>query len=257
MNFQLLSLQGFVICAAYFFAGFIDAVCGGGGLITVPALMAIGIPAYFITGTNQASTVPGSFAAVYTYGKSGKYHLRSAAITIPFALIGSFAGAKLNMLIPERYLMFFMLAMVPLLAVFMLVKKDVGAKSHIETLSPRRIAVVSACIGLTLGTYQGFYGPGGGTFFLLAYALFLKLDLLKANGNTRIVVSFSSIVSSITYALAGRIVWPIAFAAMLLYMLGSYTGARFAIRRGSTGIRPLMFFVIVVLMGKVIYDLFF
>lgn len=257
MNFQLLSLQGFVVCAAYYFAGFIDAVCGGGGLITVPALMAIGIPAGFITGTNQASTVPGSFAAVYTYGKSGKYHLRSAATTIPFALIGSFAGAKLNMLIPERYLMFFMLAMVPLLAVFMLVKKDVGAKSHIETLSPRRIAVVSACIGLTLGTYQGFYGPGGGTFFLLAYALFLKLDLLKANGNTRIVVSFSSIVSSITYALAGRIVWPIAFAAMLLYMLGSYTGARFAIRRGSNGIRPLMFFVIVVLMGKVIYDLFF
>lgn len=256
MDFQLFSLAGLLICAVYYFAGFIDSVCGGGGLLTVPALMAIGIPAYLITGTNQASTIPGSFTAVYTYTKSGKYHLKSALITIPFALFGSLMGAKLNMLLNERYLQIFMLAMIPFLAIIMLLKKDIGEQCHIETLPPVRVAVCAAGIGLVLGCYQGFYGPGGGTFFLLAYAFILKLDLLRANGNTKIVISCSSLISTLTYALSGRIIWAIALAAMVFYMIGSYTGAKFAIKNGSKGIRPIMFFIIIILMVKVIYDLF-
>ena len=121
MNIELISFQTLLCCLAFFFAGIVDSITGGGGLITIPAMLAVGIPVRFITGTNQCSAWIGSGVAAFKYMRSGNIHLKSALITLPFAVIGSYLGARLNLIVPVRYLKVFMLITVPVIAVFLVV----------------------------------------------------------------------------------------------------------------------------------------
>lgn len=253
MDYHILSLQGLLICGAYLFAGIIDSISGGGGLITVPVLLATGIPAGYITGTNQCSAFLGTYAAVYRYVKSGRVHFPSALVTLPFSVMGAVLGARLNLLMPERYLERFMIIMVPVIAAFLLMNKKLGETDEIDQLTRGQIVLRSMIIGLVIGTYQGFYGPGGGTFFMLAFAALLKLSLVSATGNTRFIVSISSIASVLTYALSGVIIWKIVIAATMLYMIGSYVGAELAIRNGSRLIRPITLAVTGLLFIKLVF----
>ena len=116
MNIELISFQTLLCCLAFFFAGIVDSITGGGGLITIPAMLAVGIPVRFITGTNQCSAWIGSGVAAFKYMRSGNIHLKSALITLPFAVIGSYLGARLNLIVPVRYLKVFMLITVPVIA---------------------------------------------------------------------------------------------------------------------------------------------
>lgn len=255
MDFELFSVAGLVIAAVYFFAGFIDSVCGGGGLVTVPALLAVGIPPHLIMGTNQSSTIVGSLWAFYTYLKNQKIHLFSALISLPFAIIGSYLGSELNMIIPEKSLQIIMLVMVPALAVFLVMKKNLGEENHIDELPQKRVAWISAVLGLLLGMYQGFYGPGSGMLALFAYSFFLKLDLLRSNGNIKLVITASCLIASLNYALSGMIIIKIVILATVFNIIGSRLGVKYALTKGSKGIRPIMFVVIAGLMIKIIMDL--
>lgn len=253
MEFDIFSLRGALICAAYLFAGVIDSISGGGGLITVPVMLSTGIPAGYITGTNQCAAFLGTYAAVYQYVKNRRIHFPSALVTLPFAVAGSVLGARLNLLMPERYLEIFMMVMVPVIAAFLLMNKELGESDRIDELEGRQVAVRAAAIGLVIGTYQGFYGPGGGTFFMLAFAVLLRLSLVSATGNTRFIVSISSIASVLTYAFSGVIIWEIVIAATALYMLGSYVGAGLAIRKGSRIVRPITLGVTALLFIKIVF----
>lgn len=255
MEFHIFSIASLMLGAAYFFAGFIDSVCGGGGLISVPAMLAIGIPPHLMMGTNQASTIVGSLCALYTYVKNKKYHILSALAALPFALVGAYIGSDLNMLVPEKSLQIIMLALVPILAVILLLKKDFGSENHIDMLSKRKVVCLSIVTGLLLGIYQGFYGPGSGMLALFAFSCFLKLDMLRANGNIKMIIMASSLVASLNYALSGMIIMKIVLLATVFNILGSQCGAQYALKRGSKGIRPIMFLVIAGLMIKVIADL--
>ncbi len=256
MNIELLSLQSLFCCLAFFFAGVIDSISGGGGLITIPVMLAVGIPVHYITGTNQFSAWLGTGVAAYKYVKSGNIHFRSALITIPFAVLCSYIGAKMNLMIPDRYLKIFMLVTVPIIAVFLFTNKKLGSDDRADEQTPRSVAVWSAVIGIVLGWYQGFYGPGAGTFFMLAYAALLKLSLVRATGNTRFVVAIASVTSVITYAASGAVIWKLAIAATVFNIAGSYLGASLAIRNGAKIIRPIMFCMVALLMVKLIFDLF-
>ena len=200
MNVDLFSLQALLCCLAFFFAGIVDSITGGGGLITIPVMLATGIPVHYITGTNQCSAWIGSGVASYKFVRSGNIHLRSAFITLPFAIIGSYIGARLNLIVPDRYLKVFMLVTIPIIAVFIFSNKQLGEEDHSDEQSTMAIVLWSVLIGFVLGGYQGFYGPGSGLFFMLAYAACLKLDLVKATGNTRFVIAIASIASVFAYA---------------------------------------------------------
>ena len=254
MAFTLWSIQGLLCCLAYFLAGIVDSVSGGGGLITIPALLATGVPVHYITGTNQCAAWIGSGAAAYQYMKNGGVHLRSAVFTLPFAVLGSYLGARLNLLVPEQALKMFMLVTVPVLAVFILANRRIGEDNRIAEKSPVQVALRSAVIGLVLGGYQGFYGPGSGLFFILAYAALLKLDLVRAAGNTRFVIAVCSVTSVLTYALSGAVLWDLSVAAAVFYTAGSYLGASLAIRKGARIIRPMMILVIALLLVKLAVD---
>ena len=253
-EFQLLSLTGAALLLVFFLAGFVDAVCGGGGLLTVPAMLVAGIPTGLITGTNQCATIIGNFTAMGRYMKSGNICYRAALVTTPFAIGGALLGSRLNLLVPEKYLQLFMLAMIPILAAVMLLKRDVGSQNHMDTLSSNAVMFWAALIGLVLGTYQGFYGPGAGMLFGLAYMLLVRLDCLSATASTRFVVAFASVSAGLSYALSNAVIWPLAASACVLNILGSYVGAGFAIRFGGSIIRPMMLAVIALLFLRILFS---
>ena len=255
MSINLFSIQSLLCCLAFFFAGIIDSVCGGGGLITIPMMLAVGIPVHFITGTNQCSAWIGTGVAAFDYLKSGNIHIKSALITLPFSMLGSFLGAKMNLMIPEQYLKIFMVASIPIISIFVITEKKLGETDSVEEKSNLSIMIWSAAIGFFLGGYQGFYGPGGGLFFMLAYAACLKLSLVRATGNTRFVVAISSVMSVLTYAVSGTVIWKLAFAATAFNIVGSHLGATIAIKNGVRVIRPMMFFVIILLFAKLVTEI--
>ena len=255
MNVDLFSFQALLCCLAFFFAGIVDSITGGGGLITIPVMLATGIPVHYITGTNQCSAWIGSGVASYKFVRSGNIHLRSVFITLPFAIIGSYIGARLNLIVPDRYLKVFMLVTIPIIAVFIFSNKQLGEEDHSDEQSTMAIVLWSVFIGLVLGGYQGFYGPGSGLFFMLAYAACLKLDLVKATGNTRFVIVIASIASVFAYASSGNVLWNLSIILNVFYIIGSYLGAVLVIRNGARIIRPIMICVVGLLIIKIVFDM--
>ncbi len=225
MSIEMISLQGLLCCLAFFFAGVVDSITGGGGLITIPVMLATGIPVHYITGTNQCASWIGTGVAACKYVRSGNIHLKSALITLPFAAFGSYIGARLNLMVPDRYLQIFMLVTVPVIVVFVFAKKTLGEYDHADEKPMLSMALWSAIIGIVLGGYQGFYGPGAGMFFMLAYAA------------------------------SNAVIWNLAAAATIFNIVGSYLGAVLAIKNGVRIIRPIMFCVVALLIVKLIFDI--
>ncbi len=254
MNIELISAQGILCSLAFFFAGIVDSITGGGGLITIPVMLATGIPVHYITGTNQCSCWIGAGVSACKFVRSGNVHLKSALITLPFAVIGSYCGAKLNLIVPEYYLKLFMLVMVPVLAIFVFTNKKLGEEDHADAMPTSRIVICSVLIGLVLGGYQGFYGAGAGMFFMLAYALLLKLNLVRATGNTRVVIAIASAASVFTYALSGVVIWNLTAVCAVCNIAGAWIGTSLAIRNGARIIRPIMFVVVTLLIIKIAFD---
>ncbi len=246
-----------IIAMAYFLGGIVDAVCGGGGLITLPVLFATGVPAHIAVGTNQMSMFPGVATSVAKFYKNGKIDVKNAIYAVPFGLAGGFVGAKLNLLISEWYLQVILLVLIPVLAAFSIFKPNTGAENRSFENTRRKTILLSAVIGFTVGAYHAFYGPASGMFYMLAFAAFLKYDLVTANGNTRFVTMFVSIVSSITYALSGCVRWMYILFTVPAYALGNYIGASLAISKGARFVRPMYYAILVLLFIKLVKDFFF
>lgn len=253
MEFALLSLPGALLCGAFFFAGIIDAVCGGGGLLTLPMFLAVGFPPHFVSGTNQCSIIFGNATALARFARSGKIHWPTALLAVPSTMVGAALGARLNLLLPEQVLEVIMTLLVPVIAAVLLLKRDFGRENHVDELSPARRIATAVSIGLAVGCYQGFYGAGSGTFFLLGFAVLMKLDLITASGNTKVVSFCSVATSAVTYALSGTVHWPAAIAATVFNVVGSYVGAELAMHKGARLIRPMFLLVLALLFARLIF----
>lgn len=247
MTFSIISWQSAIICAAYFAAGLIDSICGGGGLVTVPALMALGVPVHSIAGTNQCSALLGNFASIYKYLRSGSIRFKPGLIAALTAIPGGIIGAKLNIFIPEQYLKIIMIVLMPAISLLLLFKKDFGNEDQSDSVSSGKVIAYSALIGIACGAYQGFYGPGSGMLYMLGFALLIRLDLVCASGTAKIATLFAAISSSVTYAFSGLVFWQIALIATAFNITGNYLGAHLAITNGARIIRPFLFFVIALL----------
>lgn len=243
-----------LLAISFFFAGIVDAVCGGGGLLTIPTFMITGIPVHYIAGTNLCSTSAGSVANLLIFAKEKQIHYHSALTTLPFAILGAFLGARLNLMVPERYLEIIMVALVPIIAILVLAKKEFGSENRVDTLSSGRLILNSLIIGLAIGCYQGFYSVGAGAFYLLAFAILDRLDLIKALGNTKIIIVFGNLTAALTYALSGNVIWSIVLAATLLNIIGSIIGSYLALTKGARIIRPMFIAVLVAITLRLVYQ---
>lgn len=251
-----LTLSAFlIVCPAMFLAGVIDAVSGGGGLLTLPAFLLAGVPPHLISGTNIASCAMGAVVSAGRFFRSGKVYLRTALIACPATILGAYLGARLNLFIPEQVLEIVIMVLIPLVAAVVLFKRNLGEENHVEELSLRRQTVTALLIGSVLGVYNGFIGAGAGTFLMLAFAGFNKLDLVTANGNAKICGICATVAAAVTYAMSGAVLWPLALASVGFNVLGNFLGAGLALKKGARIIRPMFLVVLVLLFIRVGYSL--
>ena len=244
-----------LVCPLVFFGGLIDAVAGGGGLITLPSYLLAGLPPHAASATNKCGNLFGTLLATGRFLKRGDVHLPTAVVGGATALGGAWVGARLNLVMPEEYLYYIMLAVVPVMAVFLLLKRDFGAEDRSGALSRGRLLALSAAIGLTVGCYDGFFGPGSGTFWMLAITGLCKFDLLTASGNTKVANSASNLASLVTFALAGEVVWAVGIPAALCSIAGNYVGTGLALKKGARVIRPMFVVVLTLLVARLVWEL--
>ena len=231
-------------------AGFVDAAAGGGGLISLPAYLAAGLPAQLASGTNKMGSVFGTALATAKYAREGRIAWRAAIPAVVGALPGAALGARLLLLVPEGAAQIFLLIAVPVVAVVLFFRRD-RLDAPEEAPVPAR-PWVCLLIGLLVGMYDGFVGPGTGTFLMLAFSVFCRMDLVRASGSAKLV----NLASMLTFLSSGSVLVALAIPAALCSMAGNYLGASLAVRKGARFIRPLSFAVLALLLVTIAVERF-
>ncbi|MEO7096595.1 MAG: TSUP family transporter [Polyangiales bacterium] len=236
-------------------AGVVDAIGGGGGLLTVPSLLAAGLPTHLALGTNKGCSTWGTAAATFTFARAGKLGLRRGAIGFLGGATGAIAGAKAQLAFAPDALKPIVLVLLVVAAVTLAVYRPKAraplpsGESELEdsVLAPLAIALV-------LGAYDGFFGPGTGTFVIVAHATFLGAPLSMATADAKAVNLGSNVASLTTFALRGTVLWAIALPMAAGNILGNVIGARLAVRGGDRTVRYVVIAVSLALVAKLAWD---
>lgn len=239
-----------------FLAGLIDSIVGGGGLIQLPALLVFlpNTPIPLIFGTNKLSSIAGTSAAAISYSKSINFNGKIALISASFAFIFSFIGASTASIINPVIMRPLVLLLLVIVAVYTCLKKDFGCE-HLPKSGAKKI-VYAVIIGAMLGFYDGFLGPGTGSFLIFAFIGILGFDFLKASASAKIV-NFSTNLSALIYfASIGSIIYHLALPMAVCNIIGAMIGAKLAIVKGSAFIRVLFMTIVSLLIIKLTYDIF-
>jgi uncharacterized protein len=235
-----------------FLAAFIDSVVGGGGLIALPALLFTGLTPAAAVATNKLAGSIGSLTSTIMFYRSGELDLRSVYKFFPLTFIGSMIGAwTVHLINPEllKPLMFVMLAAVAIYTIF---KKNWGSISTYKKLSIHHIIIFIILI-FAIGFYDGFIGPGTGSFLMFGF-LMIGFDFLKAAGNAKFLNFGSNIAALLMFMYLGQINYAYGLPMGLSQMAGAICGSKFAIKRGSGYVRALFIIVTFLLLAKNIYD---
>ena len=244
-----------IVSLASLFAGFVDAIVGGGGLILIPVLFAtfpVAHPATLL-GTNKGAAIWGT--AWSTWQFSRRVDLRWAAL-LPAALAGfaaSFAGAWMVTLISPVFLRKALPFVLLAVLVYTLAKKELG-RTHAPRYAGRTEAGVAMAIGLVLGFYDGFFGPGTGSFFVFALVRLLGYDFLNASASAKLLNTATNLAALILFALRGHVWWHFAVVMALANVLGSLGGTYMALRHGAGFVRVVFIGVVGALILKTGYD---
>jgi len=237
-----------------FLAAFIDSVVGGGGLISLPALMFVGLPPSAAVATNKLAGTMGSLTSTITFYRSGKLDIKAVYKLFPFVFIGSMIGAWIVHLMDPSVLKPLMLVMLAAVAIYTIFKKDWGSISTYKKLTPKRYALFVVIITL-IGFYDGFLGPGTGSFLLFAF-LMVGFDFLKSAGNAKFLNFGSNIAALLMFIYLGQINYAYGLPMGLAQIAGAIVGSKFAIKRGSGYVRNLFIVVTILLLLKNTYDYF-
>lgn len=246
-----------LIGCGVFLASFMDAIAGGGGIISVPTyLLAFsGLPTYYALGTNKLSAGLGTVFSAARFVKNKCVNWPLAIPSIALALLGSAGGTWLQHHTPDMVLKYLLLVVLPLVAIFTLRSRAWPEKPEPIPFSKQAAIVWTA--SLLIGAYDGYYGPGTGTFLMLVFIRFAKMETRMAAGNVKIVNLSSNIGSLFTAWTAGYVFWGIGLIAAAFSIAGHYIGAGLAIKNGSKIVRPTVIIVLILLTAKVLSELLF
>ncbi|MDO9279350.1 MAG: TSUP family transporter [Polaromonas sp.] len=246
----------FVTCASLL-AGFVDSIVGGGGLILVPALFAAFPTTHPATlfGINKGASICGTAVATAQYAR--RVDMRWAAL-LPAALIGfagSFAGAWLVTEVSPQFLRKVLPVVLLAVLVYTLAKKELG-RHHAPRFSGRAETLAACCIGLVLGFYDGFFGPGTGSFFVFLFVRWLGYDFLNASASAKLLNTATNLAALLLFAYKGHVWWHFALTMAIANVLGSLLGTHMALKHGAAFVRVVFIFVVSALIMKTGYDAF-
>ena len=261
--FTDITVEGFplwvvlLICAGVFLAAFMDAIAGGGGIISLPTYLIAfsGLPTYYALGTNKLSSGLGTIFSAARFLRGGFVIWRLAGPAVVMALLGSMGGTWLQLRTPDVVLKYLLLAVLPVVAVVILRGREWPDQPG--DIDPRLQALIVWGSALVIGAYDGYYGPGTGTFLMILFIRLGKLDTLHAAGVAKMINLASNLGSLATALLAGRVFIQVGLIAAVASMLGHYLGAGLAIKNGSRLVRPVVTVVLLLLALKVGSELLF
>jgi len=237
--------------------GLIDAIAGGGGLLTVPALLWAGLPPHLALGTNKGQSVFGSGAAMIRFARAGLIQPARARLGFPLGLLGSLAGAALVLQVPSAALRPVVLGLLGAAALFIGLRRGRPEARAAAGLPARRHGGTWAAglVALLIGAYDGFFGPGTGTFLIVASVAFLGDDLTQASAGAKVVNFASNLAALALFAWRGVVVWPLALPMAAGQLGGAWLGAHLAVRKGDRLVRGVTVAVALALAAKLAWDL--
>lgn len=233
-----------------FLAGTIDALAGGGGLLTLPALMAAGAPPVPALATNKLQGALGTGGAFLAFIRGGHVDLRRFALPAAGAFLGAAAGTGAVQIVDPTILYGLVPVLLILIAVYFLLAPPMGALDRKPKSGPAGLTAITTVVGF----YDGFFGPGTGSFFTTALVVIGGLGLVRAIANTKFLNFSTNVASLLAMIAGGHVLWTIGLCMAGANVLGNQVGARVAMRYGGRGVRPLLVVMSIALTAKLLSD---
>lgn len=250
-------MEFLLVTLASLLAGFVDAIVGGGGLVLLPALFAAYPTAHAATlfGTNKSASVWGTALASVQYVRRVDLRWRTMLPAMALSFAGALAGAWLVTLIAPDFLRKLLPAVLLLVLVYTLMKKELG-RHHAPRYAGRQELLAASTVGLLIGFYDGFFGPGTGSFFVFLFVRWLGYDFLHASAGAKLLNLSSNLSALLLFALKGHVWWHFALTLALANIVGSLLGTRLALKHGAGFVRGVFIVVVSALILKTGYDAF-
>jgi uncharacterized protein len=237
--------------ATAFTAGLIDSISGGGGLLTLPVLLGIGLPPHIALGTNKLQSSFGSFTSTYYYRRHKVVKIREAITGIIFTAVGTVIGTWCVQQVHPEFLGHLIPWLLLTIAIYTIFSPKLGTRDQSPKLTPNIFYFI---FGLLFGFYDGFFGPGVGSFWAIAFVLLMGFNLTKATGYTKAMNFTSNIVSAVVFIIGGKVIYAIGFVMAVGQILGSIVGARLVVKKGATLIRPVFITIVILTTLKLLYS---
>ena len=250
---QLTPVTFLIVCPLLFLAVLVDSIGGGGGLISLPAYLFAGLPVHMAIATNKLSSACGTSLATARFIRKGLVNLRLAVPSVIMAIAGSSLGAKLSLLVDETVMKYILLGVLPVAAFFVL-NRHLFRDGGQQAVADRKTMTVCCIAAFVIGMYDGFYGPGTGTFLIIAFTVFTRMSVGAANAQAKVINLTSNITSLAVFLLNGQVLIPLGLAAAVCNMAGNWVGSGLAISKGVKIVRPVILLVLVLLLVKILFN---
>jgi len=245
------------LIALSFLAGFIDAVVGGGGLISIPTLLInfpqMALPTLF--GTNKIAALAGTSISAIEYSKRVKFNYKLLLAVAACAGIASFLGAKAVSTIDVKTLKPLILIILILIAIYTFIKKDLGAVQT-KNLSFNKQLLYGSILGTVVGFYDGFFGPGTGSFFVLGFVVILGFEFIEASAYSKVINCMTNIAALVVFIKQGNYILELAILMAVFNIIGSFIGTRIALKKGNGFVRTLFLVIVSLMILRYGYDVF-
>ena len=235
-----------------FLAGLVDAIGGGGGLISLPAYLLAGVPIHQAIATNKLSSACGTTLATVRFIREGLVNWKLAVPAILCAVLGSSLGADASLAAEEGIMEKVLFGILPVVAFLVLNPEIFRDKTENDGKRRGNIYLTVLVSSLVVGFYDGFYGPGTGTFLIVAFTVFAKLGIREANAHAKVINLTTNLTSLTIFLLNNQVVFRLGLAAALCNMAGNYVGSSLALTKGSRVTRPVILLVLVLLLLKIL-----
>lgn len=236
-----------------FVASFIDSTVGGGGLVSLPALLFCGLPPAIALGTNKVAGTVSSLTSTLSYLKSGKINVKLVKYLLPLSLLASIGGAYAVHNLPTSFLTPLVIILLILVTIYTIFKRDLGTTSTYRGVT-KRIGVAAVGIAVIFGFYDGFFGPGTGSFLIFAFIL-IGFDFVQSSGNAKALNLASNFGALGTFISLHAINYDFGLIMSVGMVVGAIAGSQMAIRRGVTYVKPIFICVTVAMIGKQLWGM--
>jgi uncharacterized membrane protein YfcA len=243
-----------LVCPFLFLAGFVDSIAGGGGLISMPVYLLAGLPPHTAVATNKLSSTCGTALTTVRFVKNELINLKLAVPSVIAAVAGSSLGARISMSIDEKILRNLIICVLPVAAFFVLNKKMFSREGGETAEVTRRTVTVSMIAAFLIGIYDGLYGPGTGSFLIIAFTVFAHLSVETANAQAKAINLTTNLTALTLFLLSGKVLIPLGLAGAACNMAGNYIGSGLVMKKGGKVVRPLLLIVLAILFIKLIME---